>query len=257
MSNSSSSLGKVFRCAGPALALALLLAAPASAQSPGVNLSQLAATVKTLQSQVQSLQNTVTSQAATIAALQAKTASMSVHNGVGTNTELFFSGVNVHIVNGLGATNGNPNAPFDFRGDLGPVATNGLGNLIIGYNSSRSTFNETDTRTGSHNLVLGDGNNYSSFGGIIGGQTNTISGPYASVTGGSSNAASLDFSVVTAGVDNVSSGEDAVVTGGLFNTASGAGSVVAGGSSNKASGEASVVTGGFKNTASGTDSIAP
>ena len=65
---------------------------PASAQSPGVNLAQLAATVSSLQSTVTNLQSTVTnlqstvtsqgstitSQAAKIAALQAKTSAASM-----------------------------------------------------------------------------------------------------------------------------------------------------------------------------------
>ena len=38
-------------------------------------------------------------------------------------------GVNVRIVNGLGATNGVPRAPHD----PAQAVTNGLGNLIIGY----------------------------------------------------------------------------------------------------------------------------
>ena len=46
-------------------------------------------------------------------------------------TTIRFSGVNVQIVNGLGATNGNPVNPFD-------PTTNGLGNLIVGYNELNS-----------------------------------------------------------------------------------------------------------------------
>ena len=42
-----------------------------------------------------------------------------------------------------------------------------------------------DVRTGSHNLVLGDENNYSSYGGQVAGSDNTISNGYASVSGGS------------------------------------------------------------------------
>ncbi|HEX5322792.1 MAG TPA: hypothetical protein VFW40_03320 [Capsulimonadaceae bacterium] len=277
---------RVFFIAGASLALAAIFAVPAHADRDG-GLPALEAQVAALQAQVQALQknqtndraamtalqNTVASQAATITALTAKTAPLSVQDGVGTGTELYFTGVNVHIITGLGATNGDPANPFDFRGDSGPIVTNGLGNLIIGYNVLGRPFGHpVDVRTGSHNLILGDGNNYSSYGGIIGGQLNTISGTYASVIDGSSNKASLDFALVTGGVNNTasgavsvvtggstnaSSGEGTVITGGNLGTASGFGSVLIGGDSNTSSGFDSVELGGNGNTASGDDSIAP
>src|SRR5262249_31716375 len=63
-----------------------------------------------------------------------------------------FSGVNVQIVSGAGATD----AP-----------ENGVGNVIIGYNETRPTGG--DDRSGSHNLVVGSRNNYTSHGGVVGG----------------------------------------------------------------------------------------
>ena len=54
------------------------------------------------------------------------------------------TGVNLQVVNGLGATDGRPNRQ-------GKATTNGVGNVILGYNEARAT---TD-RTGSHNLVIG------------------------------------------------------------------------------------------------------
>src|SRR5262249_57163077 len=52
--------------------------------------------------------------------------------------DITISGANLHIVNGLGATN----------------TVNGLGNLIVGYNEHRfpASFN---IRTGSHNVIVG------------------------------------------------------------------------------------------------------
>ena len=47
----------------------------------------------------------------------------------GTTRTIRISEVNVQIVNGLGATNGNPNFPDSNSGTV-----NGLGNLIVGYN---------------------------------------------------------------------------------------------------------------------------
>ena len=89
------------------------------------------------------------------------------------NDNITFSGVNVHIVNGTGATDGT---------------VNGLGNLIVGYNELRGDIG--DDRTGSHNVVVGTINSYSSAGGLVVGFSNTISGPYSSVSGGGANTAS-------------------------------------------------------------------
>lgn len=88
---------------------------------------------------------------------------------------LMFRGVNVHVQSGSGATDNNA-APYE-----------GLGNLIIGYNENTPT--PTLIRTGSHNLVGGGMNSFSSVGGMVFGYQNTISGPYANVVGGSVNLA--------------------------------------------------------------------
>ena len=97
-------------------------------------------------------------QAATrIAALETKTASMSViaasdSTNTSGKTTVRFAGVNVQIVDGTGATQGTQS---------------GLGNLIIGYNESRNDPKNPDVRTGNHNLVAGIFNNYSSNGGVV------------------------------------------------------------------------------------------
>jgi hypothetical protein len=62
--------------------------------------------------------------------------------------EVIITGANLRIVNGLGTTD----------------TTNGLGNLIVGYNESRGGEN---VRTGSHNVVVGQQHNFSRFGGIV------------------------------------------------------------------------------------------
>jgi hypothetical protein len=76
---------------------------------------------------------------------------------------LVFSHMNLQIESGSGSTDG---------------AVNGLGNVIIGYNEFPGT------QTGSHNLVFGHGQAFTSFGGIVAGVNNTISAPWASVLGG-------------------------------------------------------------------------
>jgi hypothetical protein len=87
-----------------------------------------------------------------------------------TTNELIITGANLRIVNGLGSTD----------------TTNGLGNVIVGYNEGRGR----DNRTGSHNVVVGQRNNFSSFGGLVVGDFNEISGNFASVSGGAFNTAS-------------------------------------------------------------------
>jgi hypothetical protein len=95
-----------------------------------------------------------------------------VLNGV-IGPHILFSGVNVHVRNGSGATDNN-NAPYQ-----------GLGNLVVGYNE----FLAGASRNGSHNVVGGGMNSFSSVGGMVFGFQNTISGPYANVVGGSVNLA--------------------------------------------------------------------
>ncbi len=57
-------------------------------------------------------------------------------------------GVNVQIVSGSGATNGHPANPSSV--DPALTSTNGLGNLIVGYNEPGNPI--ADDRTGSHNI---------------------------------------------------------------------------------------------------------
>src|SRR5262245_57770583 len=147
-------------------------------------------------------------------------------------TTLQFSGINVQIVDGSGDTGG---------------PTNGLGNLIIGYNEDSSGPSD---RTGSHNLVIGPDHSYSSFGGLVAGSGNTISGQHATVTGGAFNVASGDLASISGGEENLASGDSSSVSGGILNTASGIRASVSGGSFNKASGAIASVSGGASNTAS-------
>jgi hypothetical protein len=147
--------------------------------------------------------------------------------------EVVITGANLRIVNGLGATD----------------TTNGLGNLIVGYNELRNDPNRPDNRTGSHNVVVGKRLNFSSFGGLVVGLDNEISGQFASVSGGTRNIASGDFSSVSGGQFNTASGERASVSGGGQNAASGPIASISGGALNIASGGVSSVSGGANNTA--------
>lgn len=108
-----------------------------------------------------------------------------VLNGV-IGPHILFSGVNVHVRNGSGATDNN-NAPYQ-----------GLGNLVVGYNE----FLAGASRNGSHNLVGGGMNSFSSVGGMVFGLQNTVSGQYASVLGGNINTAMGFHSTVYGGLNN-------------------------------------------------------
>jgi hypothetical protein len=132
-----------------------------------------------------------------------------VESGVGGKPTIQFSGVNVQIINGEGAT----------------ATNNGEGNLVIGYDENEGKHQQT----GSHNLILGFQQTFTSFGGIIGGYDNTITAPFASVSGGSANTASEDYATVDGGYKNTAGGEYALVGGGRENKASGNFSAILGG----------------------------
>ena len=133
----------------------------------------------------------------------------------GRPNEVVITGANLRIVNGLGSTD----------------TTNGLGNLIVGYNEERG--GGQDNRTGSHDVVIGSQHNFSSFGGLIVGTRNEISGRFASVSGGEDNTASGDFSSVSGGLTNTASEQAASVIGGVQNTAAARGSSISGGIMNR------------------------
>lgn len=145
-------------------------------------------------------------------------------------------GVNLQVVNGLDDT----------------TTANGVGNIIVGYNELSAVF--SDVRTGSHNFVAGNLNNYSSYGGIIVGHRNTISAPYASITAGQGNRAIAAGASVSGGSNNTASGISASVSGGSSNAAPGLSSSVTGGSGNVSQGVIASVTGGSVNYATGDNS---
>jgi len=150
--------------------------------------------------------------------------------------EVVITRANLRNVNGLGSTS----------------TTNGLGNLIVGYNEPRPPeATPPDVRTGSHNVVVGYLHNFSRFGGLVVGVQNEISGAFASVSGGSLNTASGTVAAVSGGQSNTASGDSASVSGGNANTARGEFAAVSGGQSNMARGFISSVSGGDSNTASG------
>ena len=173
---------------------------PAQAGSSGASLAALAARLKRDEAALKTLQSEN-------AALKAKTAPLSV-----SGKDLTITGVNVHIVSGSGTTS---DGTEDADGNPVPgKPLSGRGNLIIGYNAKGNDQGAGDVRTGSHNLILGGKNSYSSYGGLVVGYDNVISGRYASVSGGSQNKAIAGSSTVSGGANNKASGNGSAVSGG-------------------------------------------
>jgi hypothetical protein len=158
-----------------------------------------------------------------------------VPSGVASKPTVQVSGANVQIVSGAGKTN---------------AAVNGEGNLVIGYDENP----EKHEQTGSHDLILGEEQTFTSYGGLVAGEKNTVSGAFASVSGGGGNTASRFISSVSGGLGNTASGQWSSVSGGEANTASGGipgAAWVGGGAKNTASGPNSSITAGANNEASG------
>ena len=217
-------------------------------------LAEDSATVRQMQGSVEQLRKEVQAASNGVRALQANSildlnGYITFDNSSGYPTVLF-NGINVQIVNGTGATQ----------------TTNGLGNLIIGYNRARTTTpvcslgafaTEAECvarggtwarnhKSGSHNLVAGDYNAYSSWGGTVFGLENAATAPYAVVLGGAGNLAQGDLSSVTGGSLNTASGMYGSVTGGLGNTASGSFAALSGGNTRTAAGSHDWVAGGLQ-----------
>jgi len=182
-----------------------------------------------------------------------------------------FRAVNLQVVNGAGNE-----------------SINGLGNIVIGYDTPRSEIpnlyeqecsqgtgvgnaiqdpihNEAQClaaggtwqlnhKSGSHYLVVGEQHNYSGRSGIVAGMGHTSNSPNASVTGGLYNDANGWGTSVSGGAGNRASGYLASVSGGNNNVASGQLSSVSGGNNNHAAGTRSSVTGGSWNDANGVTS---
>ena len=174
-----------------------------------------AAPLKALQSKVAVLE----------AALEAKQDAMDCLYQVGT--DVYVDGCNLHVRNGTGYTQ--------------VTSSDGLGNLIVGYNEDHPDGSE---KTGSHNVIVGQGHTYTNHGGLVTGIGNTIAGPGAVVTGGWKNVANGWASSVSGGHGNEASGIGSSVSGGASNMASGDSSSVGGGGANTATGNWSTVSGG-------------
>jgi hypothetical protein len=154
-------------------------------------------------------------------------------HGVGGKPTIQVSGANLQIVDGEGKTE----------------TVNGAGNLVLGYDDETQCFLQPDFQTGSHNLILGQSQGFSSYGSIVGGVCNKDAGPESLVVGRQNTVEGAESSI-TGGGGNQATGVQAVIGGGGSNLATGLRAVVAGGSGNEA-GENSTVSGGLQNIANG------
>lgn len=113
-------------------------------------------------------------------------------NGV-KGPHVIFTGVNLHLRSGHNATN-----------DGG--ALSGLGNLIVGYNEEQSSpalYNDGNncmrSLTGSHNIVTGVGNLFTSYGALVAGSNNCVTSPNSSILAGDTNEAHGPNSAILGG----------------------------------------------------------
>ncbi len=190
--------------------------------------------VEALKTDLVALQTSGSTQSEDIAALQASDATQSTQisfletdvlaldrNKQGViaclsqkGNEVFFRGCNVNVQSGSGTTDGS---------------LNGLGNLIVGYNENVAMPPSPKAkRTGSHNFVIGQNHEYTSYGGLVAGLRSTVSGANASVSGGLRNKASEFGASVSGGVNNSASAPRSSVSGGKNRAASELDSWVAG-----------------------------
>lgn len=136
-----------------------------------------------------------------LTAVETKTKFMTV-----TGTDTFFRGTNVYVQKDAGYS------------AAANATTNGLGNLIIGYNLTRA--NGNNIRTGSHNFVYGDGLNYVGSHNMIGGVFNGIMGNYSAMLTGKNNELSGSgdrFSVMGTGYGNLLFGQYGLMGTGYLN----------------------------------------
>jgi hypothetical protein len=165
----------------------------------------------------------------------------SIAKGVDGKPTVQFSGCNVQIVNGEAKT----------------ASANGEGNLVIGYDEphvQNPQRPKPPAQTGSHNLILGEEQEFTSYGGIVAGLANSITAPFASATGGLRNNASGELSAVTGGFDSTASGGSSSVSGGEFNDAQAGAGSISGGAENQIVGfvpSAAWIGGGFENKITG------
>src|SRR5262249_51190581 len=117
--------------------------------------------------------------------------------------DIYIEGANLHVRSGL------PNS------EANSATVTGYGNVILGYNESAPTYQVYDptgtgpelgggsVKTGSHNLIVGSGHSYTSYGGVVSGVKNRITRPGAAALAGVENLARASNGAAAAGMTNL------------------------------------------------------
>ena len=200
-------------------------------------LEQLAELLVAQQEQIASLEDQLQGQEQAIASLAPLLSLVPVAERSSFGQDTWnLSGLNVRLDNGAGTTYG---------------ASNGLGNLILGYNESEGghrdaegNFMDGEVRVGSHNLVVGAGHTYGSNGSLLGGYNNSLFGQGSAILSGQASLATGTWSAILGGLDNRATATNTCISGGHSNTASGDRASVSGGLLNISSGIATSILGG-------------
>ena len=200
-------------------------------------LEQLAELLVAQQEQIASLEEQLQGQEQAIASLAPLLSLVPVAERSSFGQDTWnLSGLNVRLDNGAGTTYG---------------ASNGLGNLILGYNESEGghrdaegNFMDGEVRIGSHNLVVGAGHTYGSNGSLLGGYNNSLFGQGSAILSGQASLATGTWSAILGGLDNRATATNTCISGGHSNTASGDRASVSGGLLNISSGIATSILGG-------------
>lgn len=173
-----------------------------------------------------------------IGALETKT--LHVSSGTFNSRDaVFITSANLVVQNGTGSTG----------------AVNGLGNVILGYDATRTDNPDLSPKTGSHDLVLGDNNGYGSTGQLVSGSRNYAKGQNAAIIGGSDAQASGPGAVVIGGYGGQSAGQASVAIGGHGVESGGAQAVAIAGWQASASGDQSLTLGGYRNGNAGASAV--
>ena len=237
---------------------------PAQAAQVNANFAATRTAVNDNDARIAALETHLAALQSQVAALQSQVAAIEVSAVMAL--EPYLSLANVPDPNDAGvsyATIRLTGVNLQIRNGTNPYATtpNGLGNLIIGHNTLHTgtadslyrcsdgeyddgpncVFNggtwAVNHRSGSHNLIVGNRHRYSAFYGVAFGETNSVTGNYATVTGGFGHIARGRHAVVSGGYMNEASGQYSSVSGGQANTASGDKSSVSGGNLRSATGQ--------------------
>ena len=200
-------------------------------------LEQLAELLVAQQEQIASLEGQLQAQEQAIASLAPLLSLVPVAERSSFGQDTWnLSGLNVRLDNGAGTTYG---------------ASNGLGNLILGYNESEGghrdaegNYMEGEVRVGSHNLVVGAGHTYGSNGSFLGGYNNALFGQGSAVLSGQASLVTGMWSAILGGLDNRATATNTCISGGHSNTASGDRASVSGGLLNTSAGIATSILGG-------------